>query len=99
MELQIFKKIKRMTSPKRDVMSIVEQYYGHLLTLISFLLLMYLSFVFAVYDYKTVHDIYAPDVSESLLKKDALKNIIAHMKERAEAPRGFPDTLKNPFAQ
>lgn len=92
MELS-FPKFKNRTT----FYSFIRYYYSHILTLIAFLLLMYVAFVFYYYDYAVVNATYAPATVEVTLRRDALEKLAQDIEKRQTVIPQLPDGIKNPF--
>lgn len=92
-------KIKALLNDKEAFIEVVKNYYGHLLTFISFLLLMYLALIFFRYDYSVVNTEYVPEVQDLSIKKDLLDRVIQDIGKKSSAPQSIPQTIRDPFTE
>lgn len=77
--------------------SFIRHYYSHVLTVITFLLLMYVAYVFYQYDYRVVNATYPPSTQDVRLRREVLETLANDIKKREENIPDLPADLKNPF--
>lgn len=84
---------------EKDIMSdVLKKHYGKILFIFSLLILIYVAYIFLIYNYLTINGEIQTEDRQIKIKKELIDQVIEKINKKDNINESTPTNLKNPFS-